>query len=83
MANQTESGMCPADAAPRNASRAASTPRVVVSSSCDATARVPLPPPLPMKAAMSARERRRYGTYPAALMIPRTAEEPNGCPESV
>ena len=27
---------------------------------------------------MSARERRRYGTYPAALMIPRTADEPNG-----
>jgi class 3 adenylate cyclase len=29
---------------------------------------------------MSARERRRYGTYPPALMIPRTADEPNGCP---
>jgi class 3 adenylate cyclase len=34
-----------------------------------------------MKAEMSARERRRYGTYPAALMIPRTADEPNGCPD--
>ena len=43
----------------RRANRAASTPSVVVSSSCDATARVPLPPPLPMNEAMSARARRR------------------------
>ena len=64
----------------RSASRAASTPSVVVSSSWEATARVPLPPPLPMKAAISALASRRYGTYPAALMMPRTAIEPNGWP---
>ena len=57
VANHSDSGVEPT--APRNANLAASTPRVVVSSSCDATARVPLPPPLPMKVAMSPLERRR------------------------
>ena len=42
--------------------RAASTPIVVVSSSYDATERVPLPPPLPNVFAISARCRRQYGT---------------------
>ena len=53
VANHRESGVRPGAA--RKARRAASTPSVVVSSSWDATARVPFPPPLPMKAAMSAR----------------------------
>jgi hypothetical protein len=35
---------------------------VVVSSSYDATDRVPLPPPLPKVRAISERWRRRYGT---------------------
>ncbi len=60
VANHNESGVRPT--APRRASLAASTPSVVVSSSCEATARAPVPPPLPMKAAMSPLERRRYGT---------------------
>ena len=60
MENHSASGVTPE--AVRRASRAASTPSVVVSSSWDATALDPLPPPLPMKAAMSARASRRYGT---------------------
>ncbi len=46
----------PADA---SASRAASTPIVVVSSSYDATARVPLPPPLPKVAPIWVRSSRQ------------------------
>ncbi len=45
----------------RSASRAASTPIVVVSSSYEATVRVPLPPPLPTTLAISVRSSRRYG----------------------
>lgn len=48
---------------PLTAVRAASTAMEVVSSSYPATERVPLPPPDPRVAAMSARARRWYGTY--------------------
>ena len=54
----------------RRASRAASTPMVVVSSSWEATERVPLPPPLPNTSATAERCSRRYGTYPAMLTMP-------------
>ncbi len=53
------------------ARRAASTPIVVVSSSYDATVRVPLPPPPPATAAIVVRSRRRYGRYEPQLNNPR------------
>ena len=55
--NQMASGAAPG--AERRASRAASTPMVVVSSSWEATDRVPLPPPAPNTWATAARWRRR------------------------
>jgi hypothetical protein len=48
--------------AERIASRAASTPIDVESSSYDATALVPFPPPDPSAAPIAARCRRQYGT---------------------
>jgi hypothetical protein len=50
-----------ASAGPRP--RAASTPIVVVSSSYDATVRVPRPPPTPVTAVIVDRSRRRCGRY--------------------
>ncbi len=61
VANHTEPGAAVPGTA-RSASRAASTPIVVVSSSWDATARVPRPPPVPMTLATSARSSRWLGT---------------------
>ena len=46
----------------RSATRAASTASVVLSSSCDATARLPRPAGCPSVAAMSARSSRPSGT---------------------
>jgi hypothetical protein len=43
---------------------------VVVSSSWEATARVPFPPPVPKSSATAERWSRRYGTYPAMLTMP-------------
>jgi hypothetical protein len=43
---------------------------VVVSSSWEATDRLPLPPPVPKTWATAERWRRRYGTYPAMLTMP-------------
>ncbi len=68
MANQMASG--PAPGTGRRARRAASTPMVVVSSSWEATDRLPLPPPVPKTWATAERWRRRYGTYPAMLTMP-------------
>ncbi len=59
--NSTTAGDTSAGAA-RIASRAASTPIEVESSSYDATARVPFPPPDPSAAPIAARCRRQYGT---------------------
>jgi hypothetical protein len=56
----TVSGLVPAGAL-RRAMRAASTPIDVVSSSYDATERVPLPPPLPSVDVMALRCSRQYG----------------------
>ena len=53
VAKVSESGCTPF--ADRNASRPASTPMVVVSSSYDATDRVPLPPALAMTSPIAAR----------------------------
>jgi hypothetical protein len=61
VANHTVDGSAPSGAL-RIATRAASTPRVVVSSSNDATLRVPLPPPMPNDSAIAARRRREAGT---------------------
>src|SRR5438105_3911585 len=47
--------------AERSAMRAASTPIDVVSSSYDATARVPRPPPAPRAPVIAARWSRQYG----------------------
>jgi len=47
--------------APLSAARPASTPIVVVSSSKDATARLPRPPPEPSVAVIFERWRRLYG----------------------
>ena len=57
MANQMAPGAAPG--ADRRARRAASTPMVVVSSSWEATERVPLPPPVPNTSATAERWRRR------------------------
>ena len=47
----------------RSATRAASTPSEVVSSSKLATLRVPRPPPLPSVSGMADRDKRQYGRY--------------------
>ena len=49
--------------APRNAERAASTPIDVLSSSYEATARVPEPADAPRASPMDFRSSRAYGTY--------------------
>ncbi len=61
MANHTV-GSCVPSGAARSAMRAASTPMDVVSSSYEATDRVPLPPPLPSVDVMALRCSRQYGT---------------------
>lgn len=58
--NTSVSAFAPGNAA--SVLRAASTPIEVVSSSYDATARVPFPPPAPIAVAMAFLSRRKYGT---------------------
>ena len=60
VANASKPGSAPSGAW-RSATRAASTPIDVVSSSYDATERVPWPPPLPSVDVMALRGSRQYG----------------------
>ncbi len=70
--NHSASGLAPSGA-DLSASRAASNPIVVVSSSYDATVRVPFPPPEPTNGAIVERSSRPCGRYAPAARIPRTA----------
>ena len=73
--NRSTLGVTSSGAA-RIASRAASTPIEVASSSYDATALVPFPPPAPSAAPIAARCRRQYGTYAPYATIPRATTTP-------
>src|SRR6185312_13003664 len=66
--NHSESGTTPVDA---RQARPASTAIVVESSSYDATAREPLPPPVPATGAIWVRSSRRCGTCAPQPRIPR------------
>src|SRR5262249_12109577 len=68
VANQSDPG---ATGLARRAFRAVATPMVVESSSYDATARVPVPPPRPATGAIVVRSRRRYGTCDPHPTMPR------------